>query len=387
VKILYLNTNPRNRITDTAGYATHMAKTIKGFEASGHEVIRLLASEKRGALEAQAAYRSLRDRIPEGLARLVRDMYEIVHDRRFTRRYASIVASNGPDFLYERANAFHVSGFRISRKVGVPLVLEVNDPLRESVSMHLSALRVLAFCREDYLMRHADLVVVGSEALRTYFVARGFGAAKVIVLYPAADEELFNPSVDGAGVRRKYALENAVVVGFVGSMAPWHRVDLLLNAIGGYGPRWRNVKALFVGDLRSETTISKAASSASRDRVVFTGKIPYAEVPTHVAAMDICVISNATWYGSPTKLFEYGSMGKAVVAPRFPPIAEVLEDNHSGLLFNPGSEIELAQKIESLAFDPEKRSELGKNLRNTVAQRFSWHANTRKVIEYIQAET
>jgi glycosyltransferase involved in cell wall biosynthesis len=384
VRIVYLNTNPRNMITDPTGYATHMAKTIKGFEASGHEVVRLLASEMQGAVEARTAYRSLRVHIPEGLAKLVRDMYEILHDRRFTRGHASIVASNSPDFLYERANAFHVSGLRLSRKAGVPLVLEVNDPLRESVSMHLSALKVIAFRREDHLVRHADLVVVGSEALRRYFVDRGFPAEKVIVVYPAADEEIFSPLVDGAGIRRKYALENAVVIGFVGSMAPWHRVDLLLSALERVILERGNVKGLLVGDIRAETPIHGVGSLSVPGRIVFTGKIPYADVPAHIAAMDICVISNATWYGSPTKLFEYGRMGKAVIAPRFPPIQEVLEDGRSGLLFSPGSEIELRQSMESLAIDPGRRNDLGKCLGNLVTERFSWAASTRRVIDRIR---
>jgi glycosyltransferase involved in cell wall biosynthesis len=384
VRILYLNTNPRNKITDPAGYATHMAKTIKGFEASGHEVVRLLASEVQGAFEAKETYRSLRDRIPKSLAMLIRDVYEILHDRRFTHGLAAIIASSCPDFLYERANAYHVSGLRISRKLRIPLVLEVNDPLRESVSMDLSALKVFAFRMEDYLLRQVDLVVLGSEALRRHFIDRGFPAEKMVVLYPSADEELFTPSGDGASVREKYAFGKAIVVGFVGSMAPWHRVDLLCNALGGHILKCDNVRGLFVGDIRTETSRFGISSSAVPSSMVFTGKIPFADVPAHIAAMDICVIANATWYGSPTKLFEYGSMGKAVIAPRFPPIQEVIEDGRSGLLFTPGSESELAQKIESLVLDSDKRSALGRNLRRIVTERFSWQANTRKVIDCIR---
>jgi len=38
MNILYINANQRNKLSHTAGYATHMAKTIKGFEAAGHHV-------------------------------------------------------------------------------------------------------------------------------------------------------------------------------------------------------------------------------------------------------------------------------------------------------------------------------------------------------------
>ncbi len=379
--VLYLNTNPRNRLTDQAGYATHMAGTIHGFEADGHRVVTLLAAEGEGVAHARDAYRGMRRRIPVGAARLLRDGWEMVHDRRFFRACLARAGGAGADFVYERANAFHRGGQRLARALGIPHVLEINDPLRESITVTFSALKPIAVRREEKLMRGAALVVVGSESLRGHYAKRGFDARRILVLYPVADERAFSPGVDGRAVRARYALDGAPVAGFVGSMAPWHGVEIFQAALsrlyaGG-------VRGMLVGGAREGVPASTREPDPPDGRLIRVGRVPYAEVPSHVAAMDICVIANATWYGSPTKLFEYAAMEKAVVAPRFAPIQEIIEDGRTGLLFAPGDVDGMAAAITRLARDPGLRRRLGQELRKSVQERFSWKGNTRQVIERI----
>jgi glycosyltransferase involved in cell wall biosynthesis len=385
MKILYVNTNPRNRISDPAGYATHMAKSIKGFRTAGHEVVTLFASEERAADQARTAYRGMRNKLPPGVAVLLRDAFEIVHDRRFWRGHLQEALRASPDFIYERANAFHLSGLSLSRKLGVPLVLEVNDPLRDSVSMSFSALKGIAFRREDHLMRSADLVILGSQALRSHYIEKGFPPERMTVIYPTADEELFSPARDGARYREKLGLGRSVVVGFVGSMASWHRVDLLLEALELPVLANDGVRGLLVGDINPGKRQASASQKAAGGGTVIAGRVSYEEVPEAIAAMDVCVIANATWYGSPTKLFEYGSMGKAIIAPRFPPIQEVLDDGHTGMLFDPGSAEDLGAKIHDLAAHPEKRALLGRNIQELIHGRYSWARNTASVTERVEA--
>jgi glycosyltransferase involved in cell wall biosynthesis len=99
--------------------------------------------------------------------------------------------------------------------------------------------------------------------------------------------------------------------------------------------------------------------------------------------MDICVIPNATWYGSPTKLFEYGAMGRAVVASRVPPIQEVIEHGISGLLFAPNDKDDLLKQITSLVADRARREQLGTNLKKKIRTEYTWEKNTKSVIEAI----
>jgi len=119
--------------------------------------------------------------------------------------------------------------------------------------------------------------------------------------------------------------------------------------------------------------------------VTFAGRVPYEEVHEYAGAMDICVIPYATWYGSPTKLFEYGASGKPVIAPRTGPIQELLRDGENGILTEVGDPEDLAQKILALARTPILGKKLGIQLREEILLNHNWRRNTEKLINIFES--
>jgi len=387
MNILYINANQRNKLSHTAGYATHMAKTIKGFEAAGHRVVKFLAGEALGADGAKQAYRTMSSYLPHRAARLVRDVYEVVHDHKLYRKWLPLAAKEQIHFVYERMNHLHTCGLRLARGLGVPFVIEINDPMRETVTVDLSSLmKQYAIFLEDRLVREADFVVLGSEELKKSYVRRGFPAEKLLVLYPTADLEMFRPGLPREEIKRRFGLDGKIVVGFVagGISAGWRRPDLLLDVLSAVMQKHPQASALIVGDGTFDGVPRSLGSARSAEALVLTGKVPYADVPDFIKAMDICVIPGATWYGSPTKLFEYGAMAKPVVAPRLPPIQEVVDHGVTGLLFEPGDHGDMLRQIVALMESPSRRQELGRNLRQRLQSRYTWEANTKTVIEAVE---
>src|SRR6266446_10897453 len=102
MNILYINANPRNKLSHAAGYATHMAKTIKGFEAAGHRVVKFLAGEAQEAEGAKQAYRTMSSYLPRPVARIIRDVYEVVHDHKLYRKWLPLAEKEQVHFVYER---------------------------------------------------------------------------------------------------------------------------------------------------------------------------------------------------------------------------------------------------------------------------------------------
>lgn len=386
MNILYINANPRNKLSHTAGYATHMAKTIKGFEAAGHRVIKFIAGELQGAEVAKQTYRRMNGCVPHRAARMIRDVYEIAYDRKLYHRWLPLAAKERVHFVYERMNQLHTCGLRLARRLRVPFFIEINDPMRETVTVDLSGLmKRYAIFLEDRLVRESDFVVLGSEELKKSYIRRGFPADKLLVLYPTADLDMFRPNGAADLIKRQYGLADKIVLGFVAGniTAGWRRTDLLLEAVQDLVSTHPNVGALVVGDGKAKVTSSERASSPKETRVAFTGKVPYVEVPRYVQAMDICIIPNATWYGSPTKLFEYGAMGRAVVAARVPPVQEIIEHGVSGLLFEPNDKGDMLKQIVSLVADRSLRERLGTNLKEKIRTQYTWEKNTKSVIEAV----
>ena len=104
---------------------------------------------------------------------------------------------------------------------GIPVVVDMED--WESVisrNAHLSW-RVLLSATESSLKLCDELTVTSS------FLQSRFGG----VLVPnGVDTDVFNPGVDDKEVKRRFGLESATVVGYVGTIKHHKGVDLLVQA-------------------------------------------------------------------------------------------------------------------------------------------------------------
>src|SRR5260370_35177098 len=119
--------------------------------------------------------------------------------------------------------------------------------------------------------------------------------------------------------------------------------------------------------------------------VMFGVAIPHGSVRAHLNAADILVSPHVPmpggtpFFGSPTKLFEYMAMGKAIVASALDQIGEVLEHGRTALLVKPGDPGELVEAIKRLAANERLRIELGRNVRETALERHTGRQNARRV--------
>jgi len=144
---------------------------------------------------------------------------------------------------------------------------------------------------------------------------------------------------------------------------------------------------MLVGDglLRPETEEALSRVEGSQ-AVIFTGLVPHASIPSYLDASDILVSPQVPnpdgkpFFGSPTKLFEYMAMEKAIVASNMDQLASVLSHANTAWMVTPGSDTELANAIEHLATRSELRRLLGRNARATALQRHTWHQNAVRLI-------
>jgi glycosyltransferase involved in cell wall biosynthesis len=175
-----------------------------------------------------------------------------------------------------------------------------------------------------------------------------------------------------------------VLIGFVGSFSLWHGIDPLQQAI----TRLLNtqlpcrIRFVLIGDglLQGEMRAALAAYERTRE-VIFTGPLQSEKVAEYLDASDVLVSPHipmpdgSRFFGSPTKLFEYMAMGKAIVASRLDQLAEVLEHERTALLVTPGNPEELEQAILRLALDPAERGLLGAAARQAAVEHHGWSRN------------
>ena len=198
----------------------------------------------------------------------------------------------------------------------------------------------------------------------------------------------FVPAIGGERVRAELALrDEEQLVGFVGSFGPWHGVLVLAEAIKLI-PAEMPVRFLLIGAGALQDQMKRLLKvEMETGRVIFTGAIGHAEVPALLDACDVLVSphvpldAGADFFGSPTKLFEYMAMGKGIVASRLGQIGEVLINEKTALLVEPGNANELGAAIMRLAESRELREALGEAARQTAVERHTWKRNAQKIVD------
>src|SRR5678815_590877 len=202
---------------------------------------------------------------------------------------------------------------------------------------------------ENLNLAAAARIFVVSEVERMNLMRTCIGSEKIIVNPNGVDTDTFRPDVGGDQVRADLGLRSEeLLVGFVGSFGPWHGVLVLAEAIKQISAA-APVRFLLVGTGALHDEMERLLKAETETgRVIFTGAVGHEQVPALLDACDVLVSphvpldAGADFFGSPTKLFEYMAMGKGIVASRLGQIGEVLTDEQTALLVEPGNANELS---------------------------------------------
>jgi len=316
---------------------------------------------------------------------------------RFAWQAKRMLGKARPTMVYQRHGRFTVAGALLSRWINAPFVLEYNaselwmanywDPTRFRTWLRLC---------EEVSLRCASLIVVVSEPIRQELLQRGIPDQRILVNPNAVDPDLFYPGCGGAQVRQQLGLgADEIVVGFVGSFSHWHGIPILQQAIRDLcrASVPENIRFLLVGTgpLQAEMRAFLRDQEGTK-RVIFTGIVPHGQVAAYLDAADILVSPHVPlpdgrpFFGSPTKLFEYMAMGKAIVASRLDQLAEVLTHNDTALLVTPGDVQQLAGAVRLLAHDENLRRRLGARAREAAIAHHTWRQNAARVLALAQLQ-
>ena len=192
------------------------------------------------------------------------------------------------------------------------------------------------------------------------------------------DAERFCPEGEPA----RLEANGSVVVGFVGSLRPWHGVEVLCQAFGRVAgdPRFH---LLVVGDGPERRSV-RALEARFPDRVTLTGGVSHEDVPRYLRAMDMAVAPYPNldrFYFSPLKVLEYMAAGRAVVASGIGQVAELIRDGSTGILVPPGDPDALAAHLRELADDPGRRELLGHAAAQAVRREHLWTHRATEIVE------
>ena len=343
-------------------------------DVSALDVIDVGGSRWSRRLRKTVGGKSARPSVPETRMLLLNDAFAHELHRLHKRRPI--------DAVYERYSLWTWAGAAFAQRYGVPHLLEVNAPLLEEQKRYRSLVSAsVAADVRDYVFASANRVLVPSRALVPHLRSNGVAAGNIRVVPNAADPHRFRP-------RRESSDDGFFRLGFLGSLKPWHGLDLLLRAFLRLHRRDASYRLVVIGDgpLRPELE-RRVADKGAFDAVEFTGAAPYDRVPELLASIDVALAPYepmAGFYFSPIKIFEYMAAGLPIVAASLGQIEEVLDHRRSALLVRPGSVVELADAVARIRSDPKLGDRLGRNARKAAVARHTWQRNARRVVGYVE---
>ena len=373
MKILY-----HHRIASKDGQYVHISEIVSALKSLGHEIIMVepnSINQKEFGKSAKGV-QGLRDNLPGFVHELLEFAYSFYD---FIKLYKAI-KKHQPDCIYERYNLYLPSGIWAKQWFNLPLLSEVNSPLYDEREKNDGIqIKALARWTERYAWEHADHVLPVTQVLANIIEQEGIRQDKMSVIHNGINTKNFPwPPALSNDILQQYQLGGKLVLGFVGFVREWHRLDRVLDAIAAHPDE--NWHLFLVGDGPGREFLEQHAQRLGiTDKMTITGIISRENMPQYQSVFDLALQPDVTPYASPLKIFEYMALGKAILAPNMANIKEILSDQHNALLFN--DETDFKQKLVQLCRDKTLRHQLGQQAHKTLAEKdFYWIANAKKIV-------
>lgn len=400
MKIVYVCSDPGVPVCGNKGASIHVSELTRSLRSLGHDVT-VLTTRSGGAapsdydvpiiaLEPDPLDATLIASLGADTfagPSVARDVRSMIAAFTLRERALPLLRSIEPDLIYERYALFGTAGVALARELSVPLILEVNAALSDEQERHRGlAYGATARQLERIVLGSADHVVAVSSALERWVVGNGVAPERVAVLPNAVDPARFGRAAkELVDIRAELGLADRTVVGFLGTLKPWHDVATLVRAVAMLRDRHPSVHLLVVGDGPERASLEALVGREWPTRsATFTGSVPHGAVASYLGAFDVAVVpygDEPEMYFSPLKLFECLASGRPVVAADVGDIGHCIQHGSTGLLYRPGDAQALAAAVDVLLSDRPSASVMARAAREHVVAHHTWLGNARRIVE------
>jgi len=229
---------------------------------------------------------------------------------------------------------------------------------------------------------HVDVVTYLGEYFRARVGAAlsPAAAARMTQLAPATDPVTFHPDPQaGAAIRDRHGLAGRPVVVCVSRLVPRKGQDTLIRAWPEVLAQVPEAALLIVGSGPYASALrSLAARTAPPASVIFTGSVPFAELPAHYAAGDVFAMPCRTRRGGldveglGIVYLEASATGLPVVGGDSGGAPNAILDGETGYVVAGRDTATLASRLVSLLRDPPGARAMGEKGRAWIERDWTW---------------
>lgn len=227
--------------------------------------------------------------------------------------------------------------------------------------------------------RGVDVVTYLGEYFRVR-LARAVGDLTTLEqLAPGVDTDAFAPTVRGDEIRARYGLTDRPVIVCVSRLVPRKGQDTLIRALPLIRRTVPDAALLIVsgGPYRS-TLESLAAANGVAAHVVFTGAVPWSQLPAHHAAGDVFAMPCRTRRGGldveglGIVYLEASAVGRPVLAGDSGGAPDAVRDGQTGYVVSGRDVNAVAERLIELLSDQALAARMGAAGRAWVESEWRW---------------
>jgi glycosyltransferase involved in cell wall biosynthesis len=212
-------------------------------------------------------------------------------------------------------------------------------------------------------------------------------ADKVHVIHCGLDPDLFQPAPDGttAGQDAPRSKQDEIDIVGVGQLAPRKGFHVLIEACGLLSQRGIPFRCHIFGEGPERDRLEALRTQYDlQNQVQMPGRIYQQDLRRFLAQSDIfclpCVQDKSgDLDGIPVVLMEAMAMELVTVSTHISGIPELIQHAQNGMLAQPDDAQALADILQQLAAEPERRARLARAGRATVVQAFNIHRSAEQM--------
>ena len=238
----------------------------------------------------------------------------------------------------------------------------------------------------------ADVITFVSKYTRSRFAAAFGRFAALEPLFSGVDTEVYRPDPAArAEIRARHGLGDRPTVVCVSRLVPRKGQDMLIRALPLIRRRVPDAALLLVGGgPYGDRLRARAAATGVAEHVVFTGSVPWGELPAHYAAGDVFAMPCRS-HGRGLDVealgivfLEAAATGLPVLAGRSGGAPEAIREGVTGHAVDPVDVPAIAETLAALLADPEHAGKLGAAGRDWMRTDWRWADRAARLAELLE---
>ncbi len=207
------------------------------------------------------------------------------------------------------------------------------------------------------------------------------------VHYNGVDPERFRPRPRDAGLAARLSIgpEHFVILSAV-RLVGWKGIQVGIDAMKALSDA-RRCRYLIVGDGDYRGQLEAQIKTLGLgDCVTIAGSAPRADIPRYYSLADAALFPSIGDDAFPNSVVEAMASGVPVIATRSGGIPEAVEEGVTGLFVPFRDPDAIAQALDSLAQDPDRRRSMGDAARARAVSQFDWKHLTDRLLAVFAGE-